>query len=138
MSPPLFQLSTNNVATTMQNYIQEGDRMEVTLGSGETGFASGKGYLVGAMFGVITSLTRNGQTVFSTQASAQGDIAVLALEGVFTLPKATGAITLGAKLYWDNTAKNITTTASGNTFCGYAWTAQSSGDATVQVKLQTA
>ncbi len=122
----------------MQNYVSCGDRLEVTLGSGETGFASGKGYLAGAVFGVITALTRNGQTVFSNQASAQGDVAVLALEGVYTLPKATGAITLGAKLYWDNTAKNITTTASGNTFCGYAFSAQASGDATVAVKLQTA
>lgn len=121
-----------------QNIIQHGSRLDVTLGSGETAVASGKGYLIGAMFGVLLSLTRNGQTVFSTAASAQGDVAVVALEGVFTLPKATGAITLGAKVYWDNTAKNITTTSASNTFCGYAWAAQASGDTTVQVKLQTA
>lgn len=121
-----------------QSYVQEGKRFEAALGSGETTVAAGKGYLIGAMFGVVLNLTRNGQTVFSNQASAQNDVAVVALEGVYTLPKATGAITLGAKLYWDNTAKNVTTTASGNTFCGYAWTAQASGDTTVQVKLQTA
>lgn len=121
-----------------QSFIQHGERLEVTLGSGETAVASGKGYLVGAMFGVVVSLTRNGQTVFANQASAQGDIAVVALEGVYQLPKASGAVTLGAKVYWDNTAKNITTTASGNTFVGYAWQAQASGDTTVQVKLQTA
>ncbi len=120
------------------NYVQHGERIEVTLGSGETAVASGKGYLIGGMFGVVVALTRNGLTVFSNQASAQGDVAVVALEGVYTLPKATGAITLGAKVYWDNTAKNITTTSSSNTFCGYAWTAQASGDTTVQVKIQTA
>lgn len=109
--------------------------MDVTLGSGETSFASGKLYLVGAMVGVITSLTRAGQTVFANQASAQGDVAVVRFEGVYTVPKASGAITLGAKLYYDSTAKNLTTTASGNTFAGYAYTAQQSGDTTVQVRL---
>ncbi len=121
-----------------QSYVQHGERIEVTLGSGETAVASGKGYLIGAMFGVVVALTRNGQTVFSNQASAQGDVAVVALEGVFTLPKATGAVTVGAKVYWDNTAKNITTTVGSNVFVGYAWAAQASGDTTVQVKLQTA
>lgn len=118
----------------MQNFIS-GFTIDVTLGSGETTFASGKLYLVGAMVGVITSLTRAGQTVFTNQASAQGDIAVVSLEGVYTLPKATGAITLGAKLYYDATNKNLTTTASGNTFAGYAFTAQQSGDTTVQLRL---
>lgn len=35
--------------------------------------------------------------------------------------KATGeAWTVGQAIYWDNTAKKFTTTASGNTKCGYA------------------
>lgn len=122
----------------MQNFVCCGDTIDVTLGSGETGYASGKMYPVGAQIGVITSLTRAGQTVFANQASAQGDIAVVMLEGVFTVPKASGAITLGAKLYYDATNKNLTTTASGNTFAGYAYTAQQSGDTTVQVRLWNA
>lgn len=121
-----------------QSFINPGDRFEATLVSGETTLRAGNGYLVGGMFGVITSLTRNGQTVFTNQASAPGDIAVLALEGVFSLPKATGAVTVGAKVYWDNVAKNVTTTVGSNTFIGYAWQAQASGDTTVQVRLRTA
>lgn len=119
----------------MQNYVTGDCSIDITLGSGETAFASGTLYLVGAMVGVISSLTRNGQTVFSNQASAQGDIAVVALEGVYTLPKATGAIGIGAKVYYDATNKNLTTTASGNTFTGYAYAAALSGDATLPVLL---
>lgn len=122
----------------MQNFICDGNTMDVTLGSGETTFGAGKLYLVGVMVGVIASLTRAGQTVFYNQASAQGDIAVVKFDGVVSVPKATGAITLGAKLYYDATAKNVTTTSSGNTFCGYAYTAQQSGDATVQLRLWSA
>lgn len=119
----------------MQNFISNGKTIDVTLGSGETSFASGKLYLIGAIVGVITSLTRAGQTVFSNVASAQGDIAVVSLEGVYTLPKATGAITIGAKVYYDATAKNLTTTSSGNTFAGYAYAAALSGDTTLPVLL---
>lgn len=119
----------------MQNFIACGDTIDITLGSGETSYGAGKLYLFGAVVGVIDSLTRAGQTVFSTQASAQGDIAVLRLEGVYTVPKATGAIGLGAKVYYDATAKNVTTTASGNTFCGYAYAAALSADATLPIIL---
>lgn len=121
-----------------QNYIQSGASIEVALGSGETTVKVGDGRLIGTMFGVVLSLTRAGQTVFSNQASAQGDIAIVALNGVFSLPKASGAITLGAKLYWDATAKNLTTTTTSNTFVGYAFAAAASGDTTVPLKLQTA
>lgn len=121
-----------------QNHITDGSRIEVTLGN-ETTLAAGKGRLVGSMFGVILSLTRNGQTVFSNQASASGDVAVIALSGVFTLPKTNPlVINLGAKLYWDDTNKVVTTTVGSNVFVGYAWTAAASTDGTVQVKLQTA
>lgn len=120
-----------------QNHITDGNRIEVTLGN-ETTLGAGKGRLVGSMFGVILSLTRNGQTVFSNQASASGDIAVIALSGVFTLPKTNPlVINLGDKLYWDDTNKVVNKTNT-NTFVGYAWTGAASTDGTVQVKLQTA
>ena len=41
----------------------------------------------------------------------------------------------GAKLYWDNTNKVLTTTASGNTIVGVAAAAAASGDATVAILL---
>src|SRR5262245_30009453 len=48
--------------------------------------------------------------------------------GVCTLAKATGAITAGARVHSDNTAKNVTTTASGNWLIGAATAAAASGD----------
>ena len=58
-----------------------------------------------------------------------------AISGVFSVPKASGAITQGALLYWDDTAENLTTTASGNTLVGVAAAAAASGDATVPLLL---
>ena len=122
-----------------QTYITDGLRFESTLGSGETAVKAGDGRLIGTMFGVVLSLTRAGQTVFKNAASAEGDIAVCAMNGVFTLPKtAPLVINLGDKLYWDNVAKVVNKTSAGNTFVGYAWAAALSADTTLPVKLQTA
>ena len=45
---------------------------------------------------------------------------------------------VGALLYWDNTAKSLTTTASGNKRVGVAVKAALAGDATVRVRLDGA
>lgn len=117
-------------------YKGEGETITVTLASGETSFAAGKGYKIGSMVGVIVSLTRSGQTVMGDVASAAGDIAVVALEGVFTITKASsGAIAIGAKVYWDNTNKNVTSTSSGNTAIGFAYAAAADGDTVIDVLL---
>lgn len=59
----------------------------------------------------------------------------IAMEGVYALPKATPlAISQGARLYWDNSAKKLTTTVKP-TLAGYAQKAALSADTTVQVKL---
>lgn len=55
--------------------------------------------------------------------------------GVHTLPKAAVAIAKNVKVYWDNTAKNLTTVASGNTLAGLSDAAALSGDATFTVLL---
>lgn len=118
------------------NLIQPGDTITYVLGSGETAVASGKGILIGVMVGVVISLQRNDQTVFKNQASAEGDVAEVRLEGVYLLEKTTGeAWSQGAKLYWNNTTKKFTTTASGNTFGGYAWAAALSAATTGEVSL---
>ncbi len=118
-----------------QTYVESGDQITVTLGSGETAFASGKMYKVGAQVGVILSLTRLGQTVFNNVASAQGDIAVVALEGVFTVAKATSlAISVGDALYYDATNAVVNKTASGNTFAGFAH--EAAGSAATEVKMR--
>lgn len=66
-------------------------------------------------------------------AIAANALGAVAIEGVWSMPKATGAIGQGALVYWDATAGNVTTTASGNKRAGKAAKAAASGDATVQV-----
>ncbi len=104
----------------MNNFKQQGDTLVLTA---PYAVASGAGALIGAIFGIAAIAIANGvKGPFKTN-------------GVFALPKAAGAVTEGAIVYWDNTAKNVTTTASGNTKIGAAVAAQASGDATVTVKL---
>jgi predicted RecA/RadA family phage recombinase len=107
----------------VKNYIQEGDRIALAA---PYAVSSGGGALIGAVFGVaVTDL-------------ANAEVGTFALEGVFTLPKATGAATLGAKAYWDNTNKNITATVGSNTLVGVFVAAYASGDTTANVRLNGA
>lgn len=89
----------------------------------DTTIESGQGVVVGAIVGVALN------------PGVATDEIQLALEGVFTLGKAAGAISQGAKVYWDAANKVVTTTASGNTFAGYAFAAALNADATVNVVL---
>jgi predicted RecA/RadA family phage recombinase len=68
-------------------------------------------------------------------AIAANKLGAVAVEGVFELPKASGAIGQGAIVYWDATNSNITTTSTSNKRAGKAAYAQASGDATVKVLL---
>ena len=59
----------------------------------------------------------------------------VAMEGVYRLAKATPlAIAQGARVYWDNSAKKLTTVVKP-TLAGYAHKAAASGDLTLDVKL---
>jgi predicted RecA/RadA family phage recombinase len=104
----------------MKNLIQKGHTLSLTA---PAAVVSGQGILVGSIFGVCT------------HDAASGDKMDVAVEGVFELPKAAGALTEGVKMYWDNTAKNITTTSTSNTLIGAAVAAAASGDATGFVRL---
>jgi predicted RecA/RadA family phage recombinase len=66
-----------------------------------------------------------------------GDTITLAIEGVYSLPKGSGAIAKGKKVYVNVTegVATVVTTASSNTFIGYAWEAAQTGDTKVEVKL---
>lgn len=98
----------------MRNFVQEGLTLPFTA---PYDVASGGGVLVGSLFLVALQAVLSGGT---------GDGKP---RGVFDLPKATGqAWTQGVKVYWDNTAKNLTTTSSANTLVGVAGQAQASGD----------
>ena len=83
------------------------------------GVTSGQLLLIGAV------------PVVSPVAAPAGELVAFKTGGVCEVPKATGgAITQGAKLYFDATNKVVTTSASGNTPCGHAW-ADAASDATV-------
>lgn len=106
----------------MKTFVQPGETLDLTAPTG--GVVSGTGYLIGVMF-VIAAIT-----------VAEGATFTGVTEGVFTLPKATGAAwTEGAAVYWDNTNKVVTTTASGNTKIGVAIAAAASGDTSGKVRL---
>lgn len=97
----------------MDNFIQPG---RVVTVAAPYDVVSGAGLLVGSLFGVAAY-------------DALSTVNVEAVtEGVFNLKKAgSQAWTVGAKVYWDDTAKACTTTASGNTLIGVATSAVGSG-----------
>jgi len=108
----------------MKNFIMEGKTITLTAPYAVT---SGQGLLVGSIFGVACA-----------DAAISTEVETL-LDGVFTLAKATGAAwTVGALIYWDNTAKNCTTTAASNKLIGVAQAAAASGDAVGNVRLNAA
>ncbi len=113
-----------------KNYIQKGEVMPWTV----TGAAitSGQVVVLGSVIGI------------SLGDYAVGDVAEIALCGVFEVPKATGAITQGAPVYWDadgNPAGTTagtgaaTTTSDGNKLAGYAFAAAGSNDTTAIILL---
>jgi predicted RecA/RadA family phage recombinase len=76
---------------------------------------------------------RIGVAVEDVAATTSG---VFYCAGVFTIPKlSTDVVAQGALLYWDNTNKRLTTTASGNTLAGRAYAAAGNGATTVQALL---
>lgn len=106
----------------MKNFVQKGDNMEVVTPSG--GYTSGQIVVVGALAGVCAGTTLEGET------------AIVALEGVFTVPKvASGAIAQGVKIYVAASGGSATATVGSNIFLGYAWKAAADGDTTIQARL---
>lgn len=109
-----------------QNYIESGEVKDFTLSGTVT---SGSIVEIGDMVGVALG------------SGVSGDKVAVKLKGVFTLPKATGAITIGQKLYskGDGTvttaADNGGTPATAYKFAGNAWEAATSSATTVAVKL---
>lgn len=79
---------------------------------------------------VVSLTTRIGVAGTEIAASAVGSLHV---KGVFSMPKATGAIEIGAAVYYNASTDKITTTASSAVPAGWAIAAAKSEDATVQV-----
>jgi predicted RecA/RadA family phage recombinase len=106
----------------MRNFYSTGDTVQAAA---PYAVASGGAALIGAaLFGVAVGDIASGFTGnFKTT-------------GIYALPKVNGqAMAAGAKLYWDNTAKNITTTAGGNVYVGVTIGNWASADTTVRIKL---
>ena len=100
--------------------------IEVTAGSG--GVVGGAMNLISGMVGV-----------YFEDAAVGAQVSFVYQADNIVLPKAAAtagpAFAQGAKVYFDNTAKKLTATASGNTLCGRALKAAAALDTTVQVDL---
>jgi predicted RecA/RadA family phage recombinase len=98
------------------------------LGSRNTapagGVTSGQGVLVGNLFGVAAKTVVEGESV------------EIATVGVYELPKlASAVIAAGARVAWDNTAKQVVLPGTGMVPIGIATLAAGNGVATVRVRL---
>jgi len=116
----------------MKNFVQPGLSVPLPVPYDRT---SGQGVLVGALFGVVAVDALTGAT------------AEVAVNGVFDITKeAPLVIAVGARVFWDNTNKrvtttataNVTTTATANVAIGHAVVAAAGADTTVRVRLSGA
>ncbi|MFC3579124.1 DUF2190 family protein [Sphingomonas hylomeconis] len=95
-----------------RNFVQPGDAL--TLIAPRT-LASGDGFVVGGIFAVALAAAATGKPVEARRV------------GVWDLTKAAGAAwTAGQKVYWDNTAFNVTATVGTNMLIGAATQAAAS------------
>lgn len=105
----------------MKNLVQSGEVLTLTA---PYAVASGGGVLVGKIFGIAQS------------AAASGALVEVVRHGVYTHTKTSAqAWTVGALIYWDDTAKVFTTTATANTLVGAAVAAAANPSATGTVLL---
>jgi len=105
----------------MKNYIQDGHVLTLVAPEALT---SGRGFLVGSLFAVATAAADSGATVEGITT------------GVVELAKVSAqAWTVGAPIYWDDTAKLTTTTSTSNTLIGVAVAIAANPTATGRVRL---
>ena len=98
----------------MKNFVQNGHVITVLTPAG--GIASGEGMIIGNIFGIAACSAAVGDPV--------------------ELPKATAAVlTVGARVAWDNTAKNINVPGTGRFPVGIATEAAGNGTTSVTVRL---
>lgn len=106
-------------------FTQDGSSINYTP---ETAVAAGDVLVIGDLLGIART------------AILAGQLGSLAIEGVFRVPKATGAdtaIPAGAKVYWDATNKVATETATNNKRLGTVTPngAGANADASVEIFL---
>lgn len=107
----------------MRNYVQPGDSLALAVPYAG-GVTSGQGVLVGALFGV------------AAVDGVQNAVIECQTKGVFDITKEPAlVITAGARVFWDNTNRRLTTTATGNFQVGLATVAALAADTTVRAVL---
>jgi predicted RecA/RadA family phage recombinase len=103
----------------VKNYSAGGDVLQLIAPAG--GVTSGRGVLYNDLF------------VVAMNDAAVGAVFSGLVTGVVTLPKAAQAWVTGRRMFWDDTAKVITSTSSGNTRIGMAISDALVGDATAKI-----
>ena len=105
----------------MKNYVHQGEVVSVLA---PYAVASGDGVLLGSLFGVATNAAANTAPV------------EIRRYGVYDLTAVnTDVATVGAKAYWDNAARRVTTTVASNALIGVFTGAKANGDLTARVVL---
>lgn len=105
----------------MKNLKESGDRFEIDLVADT---APGEVVIAGELAGIAVN------------GGKAGDRDVCVRRGVFELPKATGALSIGDKAYWKADEKVVTKTATGNTLIGSVFAAAEAADALALVVLK--
>jgi predicted RecA/RadA family phage recombinase len=114
-----------------QNFIQDGKTIDYVVPAG------------GVTSGDIVVMEDNLVGVALVTGAEDDEVSVM-LQGVFDLAKASGAISAGAKVYWDADNGNVTTTTSGGSpwanfpLVGRATESVLSGATLINVKLSLA
>jgi predicted RecA/RadA family phage recombinase len=106
-----------------KNYRQPGSVLTMVAPTG--GITSGAGYIFGAIFGVAMTDAPEGAPV------------EVAVEGVWELPKPTAAVSFaaGARVSWDQGARNCVIGGTGTYPIGVAVSAAATTDPVVRVRL---
>jgi predicted RecA/RadA family phage recombinase len=105
----------------MRNFIQKGDALTITAGAT---LVAGQAVLVGGVLGVAAADCASGSKVS------------VVLEGVFSLPRITGAAwTAGQRVFWDASVSKLSAVSTGNVYAGLMANAPASGDTVGLVRL---
>lgn len=105
----------------MKNFVQNGEVLTLVA---PYDVAAGAGLKVGLIIAIATSAALSGATVEGIT------------EGVVEVKKTSAqAWTVGALIYWDNTAKEFTTTSTSNTLSGVATAVAVNPSSTGRVRL---
>lgn len=108
----------------MKNFVQAGDTISLVA---PYAVVSGDGVLVGNLFGVAVADAANAAAV---------EVVVVGVFDINALSTDTGSV--GALMYWDNTNRRTTTTATANELIGVLTKAKASGEATARIRLNAA